>query len=213
MITCGNRHAWDDLFPDRLVPDIIGLVLSSWQSFEQPNANDLEVPITRRFYVHLSHEKGLKRRLPFSIHCEASEIDSSSCREIGRIDLRLIAGHREDVYFAFECKRLNVLSKNGTRRSLAGEYVDEGMMRFVSGKYGRNLDKGGMLGYVMDGKTQDAITAVSKAIGRRAQRLCMVKVGGLSVSAVRSADHRVKETRHLVQGKLFIMHHLFLGLF
>lgn len=52
------------------------------------------------------------------------------------IDFALTIGDDEDAYVACECKRLNVPYKTGVR-GLVSEYVDEGLMRFVTGQYSR----------------------------------------------------------------------------
>ena len=57
------------------------------------------------------------------------------------------------------CKRLNVKGA-----SLAREYVREGMMRFVTGKYSPELPIGGMIGYVMDGNVEAASRSVIEQI-------------------------------------------------
>lgn len=128
----------------------------------------------------------------------------------GRIDLRLIHGYRDDVYFAIECKRLNVIS-NGGRSSLAGAYVEKGMMRFITGQYARGLDKGGMLGYVMDGNVLNAIDSVKGAIDSRSTALAMPSGTSLSTCAIRPNTQEVRETRHLPKGRQFFIYHLFVG--
>ncbi len=65
------------------------------------------------------------------------------------IDFVVTIGDDEDVYLACECKRLNVPYKSGTR-GLVGEYIDDGLMRFVSGQYSNGLPLAMMLGYVMN---------------------------------------------------------------
>ena len=52
----------------------------------------------------------------------------------GYIDLAIFFDKRRKIYLAYECKRLNVVYDAG-RRSPSREYVEEGMMRFVSEKY------------------------------------------------------------------------------
>jgi hypothetical protein len=203
----GDPSLWADLFPDYLIPEILDLVIDSWETFRKPVPDDLEVPITRRFRVHLQTQKAA-RRLPFHIVSESEELAPQAGDLLGRLDLRLIHGYREKVYFAFECKRLNVVA-DGKRSSLAGEYVDEGMARFVTGKYAAGLDKGGMLGYVMDGQIDDAITAVTKAVESRRSKLKMEAKATLSTSSLRPKKSQVKETRHLQDGKPFAIHHVF----
>ena len=52
-------------------------------------------------------------------------------------------------YFAFECKRLD--DKIG-KSSLQQAYIDEGLHRFITGKYAKEEDFGGMIGFVVAGK-------------------------------------------------------------
>jgi len=205
----GTPDLWADLFPDDLLPAIIDLVLECWSIFPKPATDDLEVPITQRFCACLRAERN-RSRLPFTIGIESPELAPSSGELRGRIDLRLTHGYRDEVYFAIECKRLNVVAK-GKRSSLAAEYVKEGMMRFITGQYAMGLDKGGMLGYVMDGKVPDAIAFVKKAIDSRSTALAMSCSTSLSACAIRPNAQEVRETRHLPKGRQFFIYHLFVG--
>ena len=81
----------------------------------------------------------------------------------GRVDMAVILDQDRDKYLAYECKRLNERRDDG-RRSLAREYVMDGLFRFVTGKYSENLPVGCMLGYVLDGKVQYAATRVRAKI-------------------------------------------------
>ncbi len=213
MSWAGDLSRWVGLFPDGLVPEIIDLVLDAWYAFPQPRPrpDDLENPITIRFCTHLrSHRTA--RNLPVNIDTECSEIDARQGRLAGRIDIRLTRhGDYEDIYFAIECKRLNVVSANGKRSSLAREYVDKGMMRFIEGKYAKGLDKGGMLGYVMDGKVTDAVNAVDIKVREFRKELRMHRANGLLSSSVRPSEKGVKETHHKVQANPFVIHHIFMA--
>ena len=82
------------------------------------------------------------------------------------IDFVLTVGDDEDVYLACECKRLNVPYKTGVR-GLVGEYVDEGLMRFVSGQYANGLPLAMMLGYVMNARTEHARRGLRRAMSIR----------------------------------------------
>ena len=150
------------------------------------------------------------RRLPFAIWWESPELDDERAVEKGRIDLRFSHGYREKVYFAVECKRLNVMSA-GKRRSLAMAYVEEGMMRFITGKYARSLDKGAMLGYVMDARVADAVEAVRHAVEPRRCQLQMPQRGSLVSSRFRSKAATVKETNHDVDEMAFLIYHIFVS--
>ena len=69
---------------------------------------------------------------------------------------------REDPSLTVEAKRLQ-----GTGQSLAGDYVDEGVIRFVQGSYGRGHDYGIMMGYVLVAPKANAISSVGVAMDSR----------------------------------------------
>ena len=73
---------------------------------------------------------------------------------------------REDPSLFVEAKRLR-----GVGRSLAGDYVDKGVMRFVEGSYGRGHDYGIMVGYVVVAPKSSAIAKVSVAMCRRKDKV------------------------------------------
>jgi len=149
--------------------------------------------------------------LPIRIDREAIVDDINKESEIGRIDLRLTHGYRSEVYFAFECKRLNVIDKNGRTSSLAKEYVMNGMTRFVGSEpqYAIGLKQGGMIGYVMNGKIDGAITAVNKQIKDHYKDLQMKPSKGLNPSS-RLPENLIRETLHHLPDSEFTIHHVFL---
>ena len=81
----------------------------------------------------------------------------------GKIDVAVFLNQDRDRYLAYECKCLNVLRDDG-RRSLAGEYVREGLSRFVAEQYSEDLPVGCMLGYVLDGDVPYAASSVRAKI-------------------------------------------------
>jgi hypothetical protein len=119
---------------------------------------------------------------------------------------------REDIYFALECKRLNVVGPTGVR-SYASEYVMHGMLRFIRGQYASVVRHGGMLAYVLDRRIDGAIENVSTAIRERYADLGMAPTDALCESSARTEDLRCKETRHARQHatELFSIHHIFVA--
>lgn len=91
---------------------------------------------------------------------------NQSVRLSSNIDFVLTIGDDENVYLACECKRLNVPYKSGTK-GLVGEYVDQGLMRFVDGQYSNGLPLAMMLGYVMNARSGSAHRGLRKAIAFR----------------------------------------------
>lgn len=83
----------------------------------------------------------------------------------GRIDMAVVLDRSRRRYLAYECKRLNVV-RDGRRRSLAREYVMQGLRRFITGQYAEGLPVGCMLGYVMDGDVPFARQRVIDALRR-----------------------------------------------
>ena len=93
----------------------------------------------------------------------------------GEVDMAVLLDQGRHRYLAYECKRLNV-PRNGGTRSLATEYVTEGVSRFVTGKYAAGLPVGCMLGYVLDGDAAVARAKVLAAIRAKQHDLGLLGV-------------------------------------
>lgn len=91
----------------------------------------------------------------------------------GRVDMAVFLNQDRDVYLAYECKRLNDVRDDG-RRSLARDYVKEGLSRFVAERYSENLPVGCMLGYVLDGDAEWAASKVRSKIVECSQEIALV---------------------------------------
>ena len=209
ILNCSIPAPWATQFCDDYVPGLLKLILNSWQTF-QPPAKLHENPITKKFCAHLRNNKDRDTHF-FRIEWESTELDEEG-NELGRIDLKFIAcgSCDEHVYFSIECKRLHTTFPDGHFDSLARQYVEEGMYRYFNGQYATTLNKGGMLGYVMDGNTDTAIIDVEKAVKFRKDMLCLEPCTGLGPSNLIN-DKLVKETHHSSPGKSsFIIHHIFL---
>ena len=70
-------------------------------------------------------------------------------------------------------KRLNVPSDAG-RRSLAKEYVMDGLSRFTTGQYSENLPVGFMLGYVLNGDVKYVASSVQAKIIEHREHVALV---------------------------------------
>lgn len=204
----GSPTAWVGLI-DPLLPDILRLILDCWAQMPAPEDSEGEDDITVRLCLILKQNR-TARNLPFQIDIQMVELEPAEGNSMGRMDITfrpLIP--REDIYFCLEGKLLNV-TKNGRRRALASEYVKDGMMRFVSGKYARAVLHGGMAGYVRDGDTAYAITRVSANIKKHSVALGMDPSQKLSTSSVIGANSNIRETAHQRMSERFVIHHLFL---
>lgn len=205
---------WSDLFPEELIPDILELVVVSWPALPSPGRLDHEIKISKEFIKKLRLEKNHSGDLPFKIWYELPEIDAPDNDE-GRIDILFsyIGTPIESVYFAFECKRLRIPYPRPSRLATNNsDYVGEqGMMCFVTGKYSGSVTNGGMIGYVMDGQTKEAITSVGKLIKNKRFSLKLAEDTGLESSSVMGTSQNVRETRHILNKRKFTIHHIFLA--
>ena len=86
------------------------------------------------------------------------------------IDFVLTVGDDEDVYLAYECKRLNVPYPTRVR-NLCVPYVEEGLMRFVTGQYSNGLPMAMMIGYVMNGNNGRARQGLRRVMKARTATL------------------------------------------
>lgn len=210
MRSFGAPDDWLDLI-ESLVPDILALVRSTWQTMPSLAPDALENPTTEELCRQLRQNRDAES-LPFRIDIQLVELGESADADQGRMDIvfsPLVA--TEVVYFCLECKRLNV-TKSGYTRAYATEYVIHGMMRFITGQYSSQVQHAGMLGYVLDGNVAGAIRRVSTAVGRRCEELGMKKPCLVRQSSIRTADLSAKETRHRreANGGPFVIQHLFL---
>jgi hypothetical protein len=213
MAIAGDPRSFADFFPDRLVTDILETLVVSWERMPKPAPNTIETRITRRFAVFIRQEKD-RRQLPFRVSVESSLTNPVTYAEAGRIDLSLhpAGSSQEDLYFAFETKRLRVRS-DGAVHANTGEYVgNEGMRCFITGQYSTGLPQGGMIGYVMDGQVAAAKAAIKKRIQADAATLQLITGADLAASRHLPAETRAAETRHRLHAREMILHHLFLPL-
>lgn len=125
----------------------------------------------------------------------------------GKIDIAALFDQERERYLAYECKRLNVIGTGG-RGSLATVYVTQGMMRFITEQYAEGLPFGSMLGYVMDGDVDFALSKVGDAI--KAHPPLTLQHGPSAIASVGAAA-RI-ETGHIRSGGTPIgLRHAFLA--
>ena len=209
MKSYGAPDAWLDLIAS-LVPDILQLVWSTWQTMPPLAPNALEDPTTEEFCRRLRHSRSATE-LPFRIDIQMVELGETADAEQGRMDIvfsPLLP--TEYVYFCLECKRLNATNA-GSKRSYSTEYVVHGMTRFVTGQYASQVPQGGMLGYVLDGDVESAMNRISLAISRHRRDLGMRTPGLMLKSTIPTAVTTLRETQHRrkLTGQPFVIYHVF----
>lgn len=212
MTHSGSVEGWID-FLETLVPDIIEMVIETWESMPAPAGNELEDNVSESLCLSLRKSRSL-RDLPLRIDSQQVELDPSAGEDQGRMDITFSPmAPREDIYFCLECKRLNVREHGGTVRSYASEYVRFGMFRFVRGQYAHLVRFGGMLAFVLDGNLASAIAGVEANIGAHHVALGMGPPGQFQPSANRPADARIRETSHRreIDPTPLTIHHIFMA--
>lgn len=209
MEVVGNFDLFADAFPESLLPWLFNVILQEWPKFPRTSRQPLENRITKPFVGHLQSCSDT-RHLPFVFDFGVKLLDANKDTELGELDIRVMHGQRPKVFFAFECKCLNV-TRNGRRHSQAGKYVGvDGMGCFLLGRYWGGSDNGGMIGYVMDNDLDYARTAVNNALNRNAKQLGLQKPEQLNPTSMCSEESRCSETRHHFNRKLFTIYHILL---
>ncbi|MDP1798864.1 MAG: hypothetical protein Q8K78_15325 [Planctomycetaceae bacterium] len=210
MTPVGSPAEWADLL-DSLVPEILALVIATWEEMPPPASDAREDPLSTAFCQRLRAGRN-RFDLPFDIWTQLVELDPAAGEDQGRMDIVFKPMvPREYIYFCLECKRLNVKTADGVR-PYASEYVRFGMLRFVKGQYAQGVCNGGMLAYVLDGDVRASIANVEGNIKSRLSELGMDAPGAFLASAILPSDERIRETRHrrLNTREQFIIHHLFM---
>ena len=165
---CNTRPDWKEEFirTNRLVVRVILHVLPGLKKMLKEGLPEplKEEQITFNLMVALRENGHIREELH---HIEYQHEPYGQQQEIayskGKIDIAVFWDQEVDQYLAYECKRLNV-PRDGNVRSLATEYVQDGIMRFVTGQYSANLPAAGMLGYVLDGDLCGAYEKIRQAI-------------------------------------------------
>jgi hypothetical protein len=103
-------------------------------------------------------------RMPITIRPETGEYSKDvlegriDARTASRVDISISGGLWPfDVHYIIECKRLG-------RGATASQYVEEGMLRFVSGRYSSESAVGAMVGYVLTGTVESWGVRVNAAV-------------------------------------------------
>jgi hypothetical protein len=210
MEVVGNFDDFADAFPKGLLPWVFRVILQEWPKFPRTSRKPLENRITKPFVGHLQTCQDT-RRLPFFFDSNVKLVDADSDTESGEIDIRVLHGKRPKVFFAFECKCLNVV-RDGKRDGQAGKYVGaEGMGCFLSGQYEGGSDCGGMIAYVMDNDLDHAKNAVNNALTKNIKLLRLQRPYNLNSPLLLPQDLGCSETIHTINENHFTIYHLFLA--
>lgn len=199
------------LFPQGQIPIILASFFQAGSTLRKKTEKDREDWITRRLYARLI-KIPIYRDGPLDVHMqpEIPDSDPDSDYPAGRIDILVSCGRGAEVYFAIEAKRLRVRSSKDTLISGSDGYVTDGMMRFVTGQYAPYMKAGAMLGYVFDGKINEARSSIDKTVQSKAAELKLKAPKKLTQSNILQ-DTQVDKTSHDLDRGSFIVYHIFLS--
>ena len=158
----GDPSAWADRFRSFDVR-FVERVAAVWRRcVDRLPMHPDEDTITANLVDLLNGDPGVRRRFywiefqyePFGYTAEGTAYST------GSVDIAVLLNQDRNIYLAYECKRLNDVRQDGRRRSLASDYVQEGLSRFVTEQYAEGLPLACMLGYVLDGDLEYAKSRV-----------------------------------------------------
>jgi hypothetical protein len=201
------------LFPNGFAGEIMRHVLETWDKFSLHHRVRQETRITAVFRDALIRAYLAAGRSWF-ITLEDPVTEADFGTELGRNDLRFYPPnhHGQTIYFTLECKRLRVRTKSGFRH-LADKYTDEGIQRFVDGRYSVGLPCGGMVGYVIDNELAKAFASVQSDIENKRAALKMPAKSSIrSPSALLPGHKWSADTYHTRTDGKFVVHHALVGL-
>lgn len=210
MMLGGDPCAWLEFIDDQ-VPILLDLIMAAWNEMPPILTDALEDPTTESLCRALRRHRAAVS-LPFRIDTQLVELDPAEGERQGRMDIVFSPMVPDEAYyFCLECKRLNVVQE-GRRRSLAAEYVGEGVLRFVRRQYGQHVQHGGMLGYVLDGRVPEAIRNVRRQIETHRRALRLIPDGLVPSRFAGGLDH-ILESSHVREqhGPPFLLQHVFMA--
>lgn len=199
------------LFPTGRIPIILNSIFQAGERLRKKTPTEIENKLTRRLCI-IMKQLPEYRKGPLSLHSQTEllSLDPDSDSPEGYIDISIFCEYGSETYFAIEAKRLRVRSTNGKMDAGNNDYVNKGMMRFVSGQYAPFMTSGAMLGYVYDGDVQKACSGVSRYIKGKIKELRLMPPEKMKRSSL-VGTKEIYETRHDLTRRKFIIYHVFLG--
>jgi len=208
----GEIREFLPLFPQKNITHVLSAILLAGENLRKKTAYDHEDWISRRLYGKLIRIFPFRDGpLDIRLQPEIVSVDSDDNMPAGKIDFIVSCGLGAENYFAIEAKRLRVRSRTGKMDASNDDYVNDGMMRFVTGQYAPLMSAGAMLGYVFDGDIRKARAGVAGYILKKAIELKLMEPKQLTMSSIMPAKSAY-ETKHNLQERHFTIFHIFLNI-
>lgn len=202
----GNPSAWLVKFQD-IHEKVLHVIQDVWPDCARRfHADALENLITDQLALMLQRDP--RSRGNWRVDPQHKLLDSNPVGGVvtkGFIDFVVFFDLNQENYIAYECKRLNVLFPSGFQ-TLAGTYVDEGVMRYVSAQYAQELPFGVMIGYVLDSNVPKAVAAVKKQIKNKSRQLHCNSTSPIKNLPPVSFIIRFKSDHLRLNGKIEVQH-------
>lgn len=120
-----------------------------------------ETEITEELYIELQIEwKGANIPL-IPIHEKSHGKKNEGRGKTPTIDFCFRGRWNPNSYFGAECKLLNI-----NDNKLYKKYIENGMYRYISGKYSEKCSTGMMIGYIVIGNTNEIIPELNNRINK-----------------------------------------------
>ncbi len=202
---------FNKVFPKGYIVVVLSSIFQAGVSLRKKSDNEFENKISYRLCRGLIKIPEF-RDGPLDIRPQTGilSVNDDTDNLEGSTDLLVSCGHGHEVYFVIEAKRLRVRSPNGRLDSGNDKYVNDGMMRFVSGQYSPFMKEGAMLGYVFDGKIDKVRTGIDRYVKNHAEKLKLMKPKRFVRSKI-LPDEPVDETLHDLENRYFTIYHIFLS--
>jgi len=119
-----------------------------------------------KFIRPIARQSSIQIRSQVHVYTQEMEEGTVSANEAVKIDIQLWSPWEEyeKVYFAWECK-LIVDTKSDRRKGyLVSKYITEGVYRFLSGEYSKDVTDAGMIGYVLAGEPSNIVRSLNNSL-------------------------------------------------
>lgn len=209
--TIGSPKVFADAIGPETVNKILEIVITSYYSLlskdQEINSDWEEDRITADLFTEVtfvwkasqsSSIDGYSPHPQFPIYPKQNRFGSPR-----KIDFVFRKGYEEQLYFAFECKKVD--RSDGT---LTRKYVRLGMQRYINCNYSAKMTFGGMIGFLFN----DQIDLTAEAINNKIEEEGMSRSDYLSkIRSLSNAFNNLYESCHTrVDNSHFIIYHLFL---
>lgn len=206
----GTSSFWRERIKD-IDKDLIQCVERVWPTVIARLSNtDKEDNITQRLVDVLRDDRAVCNIGFLVSHHKLREADrAGDYTTKGILDMALFIDQDHNRYIAYECKRLNIVDQSGKRTgSLAGAYVEEGVVRYATAKYSETIPYGCMIGYVMDGDKEFAFRQLFSALNKR-KELVNLEPYEIKVKDGYFIEFETSHRRNTDNSKIEVRHRLF----